>query len=276
MSKQDNQSTAGHGETTSSKPSRLRNIPFMLLVGWATYTLMVIINVSFEALRFAGTTSSEVSDQVFAWFTPAGYVFSIWALIYVVLAIWMVAVTRSVIRYGKDEDSAISAFASTNILNVVWLTLFHLQYIEASVAVIIMLLAATGLLYYSEHRRGAEPMRAVPVSIYFGWISVATVANITHLVARYASFSTPVNEISTVVIALAILIAGYAISRVENDLVYPLVIIWALMGVGVHLLDVSPMTATVIFALTAAGAVVTFAHASNDTLGKIKAKIASV
>ena len=253
-----------------------RSIPLMLAVGWVSYAAMVAINLCFEALRFGGITSAEVSDQVFAWFTPAGYAFSIWGLIYVALAVWMVAITRSVMRFGYDEDSSLSTFAVTNVLNIVWLTLFHLQYIEASVAVIIMLLAATGLLYYNEHRESTEPIRTVPVSVYFGWISVASVANIAHLIARYASFSAPVNEISTVLVAIAILVAAYALSRAENDLVYPIVIIWALVGVGVHLLDVSPMTSTVIFAVTAAGAVITYAHASNKPLGKIKAKIAGV
>lgn len=275
MSKQEYRIAKDERKASAEAKGR-QSIPVMLIAGWVSYALMVIINVSFEALRFGGTTSSEVSNQVFAWFTPAGYAFSIWALIYVVLAIWMVAVTRSVMSFGNDEDSTLSTFVSTNILNIVWLTLFHLQYIEASVAVIIMLLAATGLLYYNEHREGTEPMRTVPVSVYFGWISVASVANIAHLIARYASFSAPVNEISTVLIAIAILVDGYALSRTKNDLVYPLVIIWALVGVGVHLLDVSPMTATVIFAVTAAGAVITYARASNSPLGKIKAKIASV
>lgn len=275
MASQENH-TAQVGNKAKESTWSSRGIPPLLVAAWVSYALMVIINISFEALRFGGTTSAEVSNQVFAWFTPAGYAFSIWGLIYVVLGIWMVAATRSVMKFGKDESPSLSTFTSTNILNVVWLTLFHLRYIEASVAVIIMLLAATGLLYYSEHRTSAEPMRTIPVSIYFGWISVASVANVAHLIARYASFSTPVNEISTVIVALAILVAGYALSRVENDLVYPLVIIWALVGVGVHLLDVSPMTSTVIFAVTAAGGVLTYAHASGDPLGKIKARIANV
>jgi len=256
-------------------PTRAKTaIPASLVLGWASYALMVVINVSFEAFSFGGVTSSEVSGQVFAWFTPAGYAFSIWALIYVVLAVWMYAVTRSIVSFGKNEDFSIAVFICTNILNVAWLTLFHLQMIEASAAVILMLLAAVGVLYRTEHRKEMNLYRYAPVSIYFGWITVASIANLAHLVARYESFSYPVNEVSTALIAIGVMLIGYALSRVEKDLVYPLVLIWALVAVGVHLLAASPATSAVVFAITAVGAVLIYGHASGNPAGRIRSTLA--
>lgn len=230
----------------------------MLIIGWVSYVAMVVINVSFEAFRFAGTTSAEVSNQVFAWFTPAGYAFSIWALIYIALGIWMFAATQSVIKYKRNESVPVALLAMSNLLNVIWLTLFHLQLIEASLVVIILFLVATGFFYYIEHEEGAEPARWIPASIYFGWITVATIANTTHLASRYIEATPILNEVSTMALVVAVMLIGYAVSRLENDAVYPLVLIWANIAVGVHLLDASPMTAAAVFALTAVGAVITY------------------
>lgn len=251
-------------------------LPIMLIVGWVSYIAMVVINVSFEAFRFAGVTSSEVSNQVFAWFTPAGYAFSIWALIYLALGVWMLAATQSVIKHNKNESVPIALLAMSNLLNVVWLTLFHLQLIEASLVVIILFLVTTGFFYYIEHKDNADPARWIPASIYFGWITVATIANTTHLASRYIEATPILNEVSTMALVVAVLLIGYAVSRLENDAVYPLVLIWATVAVGVHLLDASPMTAAAVFALTAVGAVITYVGFSGARISPSKHRAAGV
>lgn len=43
-----------------------------------SYIVLVAFNALSEALELGGVTAGDVSNEVFAWFAPAGYVFSIW------------------------------------------------------------------------------------------------------------------------------------------------------------------------------------------------------
>ena len=232
------------------------------IISWIAFATTVICNALFEILKLGGTTAAEVSDQVFTWFTPAGYAFSIWAVIYLAMGVWLFAVTRESMRADRAFDEGLqgqlSLFIGSCALNVTWLALFHFQYIAASLAVIIVLWAVLALLYAMEHRPGVEPMRSVPLSIYLSWISVAAIANSACLITRSVGSIAVLNEITTVAITVVILLAGYAMARMSNDRVFPLVLIWATIAVGVHLLQVSPVTSTAVFVVTALGAALTY------------------
>lgn len=62
---------------------------------WIVYALTLIGNAVIEGGRVGGTTSADIAYGVFTWFTPAGYVFAIWSLIYVAMVVWLVAYTRT-------------------------------------------------------------------------------------------------------------------------------------------------------------------------------------
>ena len=61
---------------------------------WIVYALTLVGNAVIEGGQVGGNTSATVAYGVYTWFTPAGYVFSIWSLIYVALIGWLVASTR--------------------------------------------------------------------------------------------------------------------------------------------------------------------------------------
>lgn len=241
---------------------RTRFAPAGVIASWVALAATVLCNALFEYLKLGGTTAAEVSDQVFTWFTPAGYAFSIWAVIYLAMTIWLIAITKESMKpdrvFANDLQGQQLLFIASCALNVAWLALFHFQHIAASLAVIIVLWATLALLYTLEHRPGTNPVRSAPISIYLSWISVATIANSACLVTRSVGEIALLNEIGTVGITVVVLLAGYAMARISNDNVFPLVLIWATVAVGVHLLQVSPVTATAVFAVTAVGAAVTY------------------
>lgn len=259
----------GKGENMA-QPISHESVPSMdagwnyvtLIAGWVSYAAMVVCSITFEMARLGGVTASEVSNQVFAWFTPAGYAFSIWGVIYIALALWLVAVTQSVVKQQRDETTSLALFTASSMLNIAWLTVFHLQLIEASLAIILVLLGVLAVFYQQEHRRSLTLMRSAPVSIYLGWITVATIANATNLVTRYVAGTPILNEVSTVAIVVAVMLIGYSVARLADDLVYPLALIWATVAVGVHLMDVSLMTAVAVFAVTGVGTAIIYLRAS--------------
>lgn len=232
--------------------------PVGIVASWIAFAATIICNVSFELLRLGGTTSAEVSNQVFAWFTPAGYAFSIWTLIYLALGVWLISITRNFLKEGPKTYAQEGLFCASCALNIAWLATFHFEHVASALVVIILLWGVLAALYATEHRARAPLARRAPVSLYLGWISVASIANAANLSARTLGNVTMLGEVSTVALTVVVLLAGYAMCRMADDKVFPLVIIWATVAVGVHLIDASPATATAVFSVTVVGALLTY------------------
>lgn len=238
---------------------QLRDAPPTGIVAcWVAFAATVICNVSFELLRLGGTTSAEVSDQVFAWFTPAGYAFSIWTLIYLALGVWLISITRNYLKEGPRTYAQEALFSASCVLNIAWLATFHFEHVGAALVVILLLWGTLAALYAAERQAKAPFARMAPASLYLGWISVASIANAANLITRAVGEVPALGEVSTVALVVVVLLAGYAMSRMADDKVFPLVIIWATVAVGVHLMDASPATATAVISVTVVAALLTY------------------
>ena len=66
------------------------------------------------------------------------------------------------------------------------------------------------------------------------------------------------NGLSVVALTAGVLALGYIMRKTYDDVAFPLVFLWALIGVGVHVSEVSLFTASIVFILTIVGAVLTF------------------
>lgn len=232
--------------------------PAGIVVSWIAFAATIICNVSFELLRLGGTTSAEVSNQVFAWFTPAGYAFSIWTLIYLALGVWLVGITRNFLKEGPQTHVQEGLFCASCALNIAWLAAFHFEHVASALVIIIMLWGVLAALYAAERRAKAAFARRAPVSLYLGWISVASIANAANLSARTLGDVAMLGEVSTVALTVVVLLAGYAMCRIADDKVFPLVIIWATVAVGVHLIDASPATAAAVLSVSVVGTLLTY------------------
>lgn len=237
----------------------IKKISASLVVTWIAYLGMVVCNILFEVLRLGGVTSAEVSNQIFAWFTPAGYVFSIWGVIYLALGIWLVLITRDALRDNPFSKNISGLFILSCALNVSWLIAFHLQQFAGSLVIIIALWAVLALLYVGYYREGVSMLRMTPFSLYLGWITVATLANSAHVITRVVGSIPVFDELSTILLALAVIALGYAMIRVANDKVFPLVLLWGVVGVGVHVMEASMLTALLVFIIAFIGGGITYA-----------------
>ncbi len=256
--------------TRNSRNARRYLTPSVVAM-WVAFAVMVACNVLFEMARLGGVTTAEASSSVFAWFTPAGYVFAIWGLIYAALAVWLVRYTRKARRASARTSGSLTKvavlFIASCALNVAWLALFHFQQLPASILVISALWITLVALYREVHVIDEPSLMGraagwAPISLYVGWITVAVLANASHVVTRMTDVGVPlVGEVSTLVLVAAVLLAGYFMRQRYGDVVIPLVFLWAIVGVGVHLLAVSVPMAVIVFALAAGAAFVTFVPA---------------
>ena len=223
-----------------------------------SYIVLVAANALGEVFRFGGVTSADVSNEVFAWFAPAGYVFTIWSVIYVGLAVWMVRLvgdkTRRADLFGLPIGPDAMLFVVSCVLNVAWLTFWHLRVFPATVIVIVALLAVVGTLYIRTWQRSKSWLDRAPIALYASWLAVATVANVVHVATRAASGDGGLfAAVSTLVLLVLFAGATYVVHRIFDDYVFGIVVLWAGIGIGVRLVAVSPITGVLAIVISTIG-----------------------
>lgn len=198
------------------------------------------INGLANALPLNGQTTGEISDRFQVYFVPAGYVFSIWGLIYVGLVAFAVYQALPVQGQNPRLRSIGYMFALSCLANIVWLFLWHYEIFPLTlVAMGALLLLLIAIYLRLDVNRIQVPTGErwavhVPFSIYLGWVTVATIANVTS-VLDYLNWSgwgiSP--EVWTVIMLTAGVAIASAVSLTRGDVAYMLVVMWAFSGIAV-------------------------------------------
>lgn len=214
---------------------------YLSILVTAGYVAMVGVNYLANALPIGGVTTGQASDAFANLFTPAGVTFSIWGLIYLLLAAYVLFLFGAFGKLKRKLDDGLLAkinvyFLITSVANISWIFAWHYGVIALSV--LIMLVLLVGLIKIADILReqsfsGIENVCVrLPFSVYFGWITVATIANITvFLVSMGWNGFGLSNQFWTVVVLLVG--AGIGVWRMLKDrnVPYGLVIVWAYMGI---------------------------------------------
>ena len=207
-----------------------------------TYLAMVTMNVLANALPLNGRRTGEVSDSYPSLFTPAGLTFSIWGVIYLLLGAH-VLYQLGLFRDSPDtaEQSALlnrvgALFAISSLANTAWVFAWHYDNIPLSVVLIVVILVCLALITTALRRVHLTGRRrwfiGVPFSVYFGWTTVAVVANITVLLVSVKWDGFGLSDAAWAVIIVLIAMAiGTATMLRNRDVAYGLVLIWAYIGI---------------------------------------------
>ena len=220
----------------------------------------IIFNIAANVLPLNGLNTGELSDRFQIFFVPAGYVFSIWGLIYLGLIAYAIYQVLPAQRENPRLRSIGYLFILSCLANIAWLFLWHYEVFEFTlIAMGVLLLSLIAIYLRLDIGRGevsnAEKWAVhVPFSIYLGWITVATIANTTQLL-YYLGWNGW--GISTEIWAVIMLAAGVIISAIMSltraDIAYSLVLVWAYIGIAIQHND-TPLVAN--SALIAAGLIV--------------------
>jgi hypothetical protein len=204
---------------------------------------MVAMNYLAVSLPLGGNTTGELSDMYPNLFTPAGFTFSIWGLIYTALFVYIIFQARSLFK-GKPElaDNVIEEIAPwflvSCICNMLWIVLWHYQFIIYSVIIMLgilySLLQIVSRLYFNERLGGLykKLFFKIPFGLYLGWILVATVANATTLLVDLGWDGFGFSEVlwTIIMIITATLIAIFTAAKLNNIFI-GLSVVWALFGI---------------------------------------------
>jgi len=218
--------------------------------------LALTVNILASTLPLNGQNTGEISDRFQVYFVPAGYVFAIWGLIYLGWIAFIIFQFR-----GSQKESARLRrlgylFALSNMANAAWLFCWHYNLFGLSVLVMFTLL---GLLIASYLRLNVNRSSVTPAeywfvdvlfSVYLGWITVATVANVTDwlYLVEWNGFGIHAQTWAIIMLAVASLLGlGMALRR--RDVGYLSVLVWAFIGIA---MKQTPAPAVVLSAWIAA------------------------
>jgi hypothetical protein len=205
-----------------------------------TTVLTLIVNGLANALPLNGLTTGEISDSFQVYFVPAGYVFSIWGLIY----IGLIAFTVYQALPSERDNPRLARIGGwvilANLANAAWIFLWHYLLFPLTLVAMLILLAALIMIYLLlKAMRSAASSRErwlvqLPFSIYLGWITVATVANVNSLLDYLNWNQFGISAAAWMGIILAVVAAlAWVMSVRERDAAYLAVLLWALAGIGV-------------------------------------------
>jgi len=206
-----------------------------------TFVAMVLINALSAMLPINGITPGEVSDSYPNLFAPTGITFSIWGLIYALLALYTLYHLGLFRGSGQESNAALLrkvgiVFIISSVINAAWIFTWHYRIIPLSMILMAFLLVC---LIKITLIINAQPLTIrekifirLPFSIYFGWITVATIANAAALLVSLGWDGFGISEAVWTIIMLAagVLIGGATAIRFK-DIAYGLVLIWAYTGI---------------------------------------------
>ena len=202
--------------------------------------VMIVVNALASALPINGQTTGEISDRFEVFFVPAGYVFSIWGLIYLGIIAYAVYQLLPAQASNPDLRKIGYLFVLSSVANIAWILLWHYELFPLTVVAMLALLGLLIAIYQALDIGRTQVSSAmkwlvhVPFSIYLGWITVATIANITSLLYFWDWNGWGIDpEVWTLIMLAAGTIIGAAISMTRGDVAYALVLGWAFTGIAV-------------------------------------------
>lgn len=203
---------------------------------WIIFVLLLIVigyNGLANYLPLNGKSTGELSDAVPMYITPPGYVFSIWGFIYLISIIWAIRLLLGRTEKPDLIDRTFKPFIAIATANILWLTFWHYQQVGLSVLVMLVYLISLIWMYVSIQSKSFRFWDRFPWSIHMGWISVATIVNISYWLNTkgFDGFGFSDATWTNALLFFATLLAIW-IDKNFRDLSYTLVFSWAFAGIG--------------------------------------------
>lgn len=207
--------------------------------------LIVTIGVNYLSNTgfFNNETMASISGKFQNLFTPAGYAFSIWGLIYLGLlgfVIYYGPFTKNTEAKEKTVSNIGWWFVISCVANCLWIIAWLYEYTLLSIPIMIVILIS--LMKIIHNNKGTIETKdfqttvflRLPFYIYSGWISVALIANVSAYLKKieWSGFGFSETTWTIIMFAVATLVHLYMVWK--RDMVsFALVAVWALVAIAV-------------------------------------------
>jgi benzodiazapine receptor len=212
---------------------------FFQAINIVAFMVTLVVNgLAGSTTLLGGVTSADVSDMYPTLVTPAGFTFAIWGVIYALLLLFVV---YQALPKNRDKPFLTKIgvlFALSSVFNFCWLFLWQYDLITYSLILMFALLASLILVYRRlDIGRAAVSLKEMalvhlPFSVYLGWISIATIANVSVALtaAGWDGFGIEASTWAVAIICVALLLS-LAMLATRKDIAFCFVVVWALTGI---------------------------------------------
>jgi len=207
------------------------------------FILMILVNYISNTGILNNTTIGEVSDNYKSLLTPAGYTFSIWGLIYLLLLGFTVYQARNLFAKHNHDDFITNVgwwFIASCFFNCCWVFAWIYGYTALSCLFIFLLLfSLVKIIINNRMELDDKPISIIlflwwPFVIYCGWVTVASIANVSTYLVKidWNGFGLSESSWAIMLIVIASTI-NFLVTWRRNMREFALVGAWALIGIGV-------------------------------------------
>jgi len=245
------------------KKSQLKSLSILNLLSFVS---MVIVNYLAVTLPLNNKTTGVLADQYPNLFVPIGLTFSIWGIIYLLLAIFIVYQLVYAFRKNTPDSSFLEKigflFFLSCLANFSWIFAWHFERVFLSFLIMLILLLSLIVIYQKLNIGRSAALKSekylvhLPFSVYLGWITIATIANTTALLVNLNWNRWGLSEpFWTIVVIIIGLVISLMMLFYRKDIFYSLVVDWALLGILIKRLTVDMVTVQSIITVVSLGLV---------------------
>jgi hypothetical protein len=215
----------------------------------------VVVNALANILPINDITTGELSDLYPNLFVPAGLTFAIWGLIYVLLAIFVIYQLMPSVRRDPQKIEFVqrigALFFISCLANIGWIFAWHNQLLPLSLVLMLLLLGCLLAIYVrlnigkSQAPKAQRYLVHLPFSVYLGWITIATIANVTALLVSngWGLDQQQLWAVTVIIVGIAI---ALSVLFTRKDIYYSLVVDWALLGILLKRLSATTLAQSVV------------------------------
>lgn len=207
------------------------------IIATVMYFAMVLVNYLANGLPLNNRSTGQISDDYPNLFAPAGLAFSIWGLIYLLLLGYVIYQFAKKDQKTEDLIKKINPFfIATCLANILWIFAWHYDVIWLSVLIMAILLSLlikiADIINKEQFTQQGKILIYLPFSIYFGWITIATIANITIFLVSigWNGFGVADFVWTSIILIVGAIIGTLRIHK-DKNIAYGLVLVWAYLGI---------------------------------------------
>jgi hypothetical protein len=225
-----------------------------IIITWVLFLGVIAVNALANILPINGYNTGQISAFYPNAFVPAGFTFSIWGVIYLLLLFYTIGFTYYTLKQEQHPKAFIfierinTYFLLTCIFNMSWIIAWHYLQIELSLVIMLLFLITLIQLFLKSNTIARDLTLSqrfilqTPFIVYLGWISVATIANTTALLVAYKWTALSIAPVywSASMILIALLLAVLMLKKFKA-VPFALVVTWALWGIKASQGSVYPL-----------------------------------
>lgn len=224
----------------------MKNKSKLPIISTIVFVITMIINYGSMVGMF-GNTQEEVSNMYRNFITPEPFTFSIWGVIYTLVLVFLIYQFYLLKKDKYDEqylDRLNVLFILSSLFNMGWNVLWVKDIIGISTILILGFTIILGIInsrILSFNNKNYNVIIPTAFSIYFGWLTVATVTNVAAFLVKidWNMFGLQEHLWACLTYILVALLAGFIIFKIKNPL-FNLPIIWAFVGIHQMIMNNPP------------------------------------